>query len=80
MTDFAMRFTDSRTPEVRTEAKHRVYKLLGEEIARLKHLQKKNKTIRQEEIEFMDGQIHACIEAINHAKYELQAVRLIIVQ
>ena len=80
MTDFAMRFTDSRTPEVRTEAKHRVYKLLGAEIARLKHLQKKNKTIRQEEIEFMDGQIHACIEAINHAKYELQAVRLIIVQ
>ena len=80
MLDFAMRFTDSRIPEVRAEAKHRVDKLLGAEIARLKQLKKKNKTIRQEEIEFMEEQIYACIEAINHAKYELQAVRLVIVQ
>ena len=50
------------------------------EIERLKQLQKKNKTIRQEEIEFMEEQLHACTEVISSAKYELQAVRLVIAQ
>jgi len=80
MIDFAMKFTDSKVPEVRKEAQQRVDTLLGAEIERLKQLQKKNKTIRQEEIEFMEEQLHACTEVISNAKYELQAVRLVIAQ
>ncbi len=80
MIDFATKFTDSKVPEVRKEAQQRVDTLLGSEIERLKQLQKKNKTIRQEEIEFMEEQLHACTEVINNAKYELQAVRLVIAQ
>ena len=80
MIDFASKFTDSKLPEVRKEAQQRVDTLLKAEVDRLKQLQKKNKTIRQEEIEFMEEQLHACTEVINTAKYELQAVRLVIVQ
>ena len=80
MIDFAMKFTEAKLPEVRKEAQQRVDTLLGSEIERLKQLQKKNKTIRQEEIEFMEEQLHACTEVISNAKYELQAVRLVIAQ
>ena len=80
MIDFSMKFTESKLPEVRKDAQHRVDTLLSEEIDRLKQLQKKNKTIRKEEIEFMEEQLHACTEVISNAKYELQAVRLVIVQ
>jgi ATP-dependent helicase HepA len=80
MIDFASKFTESKLPEVRKEAQQRVNTLLKAEVDRLKQLQKKNKTIRQEEIEFMEEQLHACTEVINTAKYELQAVRLVIAQ
>lgn len=80
MIDFAMKFTESKLPEVKKEAQQRVDTLLTVEIDRLKQLQKKNKTIRQEEITFMEEQHHACTEVISNAKYELQAVRLVIVQ
>ena len=80
MIDFAIRFTDSKLPEVKEEAQQRVNNLLNAKIDRLKQLQKKNATIRKEEIEFLQEQLHACTEVINNAKYELQALRLVIIQ
>jgi len=80
MIDFAIKFSQSKLPTIKEEAQQRVDTLLGEEIERLKQLQKKNATIRKEEIEFMEEQHHACTEVIANAKYELQAVRLVIAQ
>jgi len=80
MIDFAIKFSQSKLPKVKEEAQQRVDMLLGEEIKRLTQLQKKNATIRKEEIEFMQQQHHACTEVIANAKYELQAVRLVIAQ
>jgi len=80
MIDFAIRFSQSKLPKVKDEAQQRVDSLLSVEIARLKHLRKKNTTIRKDEIEFLEEQRHACNEVITNAKYELQAVRLVIVQ
>lgn len=80
MIDFAIKFSQSKLPKVKEQAQQRVDSLLGSEIKRMKQLQKKNATIRKEEIEFLQEQLHACTEVINNAKYELQAVRLVIVQ
>ena len=80
MIDFAMKFTEAKLPKVKEDAQQRVDTLLGAEIERLKQLQKKNATIRKEEIEFLENQLHACTEVISNAKYELQAVRLVIAQ
>jgi len=80
MIDFAIRFSQSKLPEIKQQAQQRVDNLLGEEIDRLIQLQKKNPSIRKEEIEFMQEQLHACTEVIANAKYELQAVRLVIAQ
>lgn len=80
MIDFAIKFSQSKLPKLKEEAQQRVDKLLGSEIDRMKQLQKNNATIRKEEIEFLEEQHHACVEVINNAKYELQAVRLVIAQ
>jgi ATP-dependent helicase HepA len=80
MIDFAINLSQSKLPKVKEQAQERVDTLLGSEIERLKKLQKKNATIRKEEIEFMEEQHHACSEVIANAKYELQAVRLVIAQ
>ena len=80
MIDFAIKFSQSKLPKIREEAQQRVDTLLTAEIERLKQLQKKNASIRNEEIEFLEEQLHACTEVIANAKYELQAVRLVIAQ
>ena len=80
MINFAMKFTDSKLPKVKEEAQHKVDTLLNAEIERLKQLQNKNATIRKEEIEYLEEQLHACTEVIANSKYELQAVRLVIAQ
>jgi ATP-dependent helicase HepA len=80
MIDFAIKFSQSKLPKIKEEAQQRADKLLGSEIDRMKQLQKNNATIRKEEIEFLEEQVHACTEVINNAKYELQAVRLVIAQ
>ena len=80
MIDFAIKFSASKLPKVREGAQQRVDTLLSAEIDRLKQLQKRNATIRQEEIEYLEEQLHACTEVISNAKYELQAVRLVIAQ
>lgn len=80
MIDFAIKFSQSKLPKVKEEAQQHVDSLLGEEIKRMKKLQKKNATIRKEEIEYLEEQRHACTEVIANAKYELQSVRLVIAQ
>jgi len=80
MIDFAIKFSQSRLPKILEEAQQRADSLLTAEIDRLKQLQKKNASIRNEEIEFLENQLHACTEVIANAKYELQAVRLVIAQ
>ena len=80
MIDFATKYTESKLPKAKGEAQERVNNILTVEIERLKQLQKNNATIRKEEIEFLEDQHHACTEVINSAKYELQALRLVIVQ
>lgn len=80
MVDFAIKFSQSKLPKIKEEAHERVDALLSTEIERMKQLQKNNATIRQEEIEFLEEQLHACKEVITNTKYELQAVRLVIAQ
>jgi ATP-dependent helicase HepA len=80
MVDFAVKFSQSKLPKIKEEAQQRVDSLLGSEIERMQQLQKNNATIRKEEIEFLQEQHYACTEVIKNAKYELQAVRLIIAQ
>lgn len=80
MIDFSIKFSQSKLPKIKEEAKQRVDTIIGSEIERLKQLQKYNPTIRKEEIEFLEEQLQACTEVISNAKYELQAVRLVIVQ
>jgi ATP-dependent helicase HepA len=80
MIDFAIKFSQSKLPKIKEEALQRVDTLIGQEIERMTQLQKKNATIRKQEIEFLEEQLHACTEVINNAKYELQAVRLVIAQ
>ncbi len=80
MIDFAIKFSQSKLPKIREEAQQRVDTLLGSEIERMQQLQKKNSTIRNEEINFLQEQLHACTEVISNANYELQAVRLVIAQ
>jgi ATP-dependent helicase HepA len=80
MVDFSIKFSQSKLPKLKEEAQQRLDNLLGSELERMKQLQKKNATIRQEEIEFLEEQLHACTEVISNAKYELQAVRLVIAQ
>ncbi len=80
MIDFAIKISQSNLPKVLEEAQQRADSLLTAEIDRLKQLQKKNASIRNEEIEFLESQLHACIEVIANAKYELQTVRLVIAQ
>ena len=80
MIDFAIRFTDTQLPEVKRLSREKADELIGSEIDRLKNLQKKNTSIRTEEIEFLEQQRQACLAAIDNAKYELQALRLVIAQ
>ncbi len=80
MIDFAIKFSQSKLPKIKEQAQDRVNTMLGSEVERLKQLQKNNATIRDEEIQFMEEQHHACSEVIASAKYELQAVRLVIAQ
>jgi ATP-dependent helicase HepA len=80
MVDFTIKFSQSKLPKIKEEAQQRVDNLLGGEIERMKKLQENNATIRKEEIEFLEEQLHACTEVISNAKYELQAVRLVIAQ
>lgn len=80
MIEFAAKYTDLTLSGVKQAARQRVNTLLGSEIERLGQLKKKNANIRDEETEFLQDQLHACTEAINNATYELQALRLVIVQ
>ena len=67
--------------------KHQVFKAdaqtalqnnLGQELQRLRALQKVNPIIRDDEIEFANTQIKSCEEIINRTTMQLQAVRLLI--
>lgn len=80
MCDFATRFTESKLPEVKQQAKQKLESILAAEIERMKQLKAKNPTIRDEEMQFLQDQLDACLEAINNANYEMQALRLVIAQ
>ena len=80
MIDFAMQFANSKLPEAIQLARKSVDDLLGEELQRTKTLKQKNPSIRNEEIEFLEQRLAQCKELIDRSKYELQAVRLVIVQ
>ena len=80
MIDFAQRFTDASLEKCQKEAIAAAEKQLGEEINRLKVLKQNNATIRDDEINFLEEQLHACKSVIQQAKYEIQALRLVIVQ
>jgi len=80
MIDFAQKFTNTSLKEKKETAIQAVDNKLGEEIKRLKKLKQNNATIRDEEIEFLISQLNACKTVINEAKYEMQALRLVIVK
>lgn len=80
MSDFATRFTESKLPEVKQQARQKLESILAAEIERMQQLKIKNPTIRDEEIQFLQDQLDTCLDAINNANYEMQAMRLVIAQ
>jgi ATP-dependent helicase HepA len=52
--------------------------LLGHEVARLVALQKVNPGVRNDEIEFFQGQLDHFENALEHARLRLDAIRVIV--
>ncbi len=69
---------ESEAEEVRNHASQDMQRILGDELQRLKSLMAVNPAIRQDEVDHLAEQIAQLDVAINHAKVELEAIRLIV--
>ncbi|MCP3689658.1 MAG: RNA polymerase-associated protein RapA, partial [Gammaproteobacteria bacterium] len=65
-------------PELIESARQRGQQVLGREIDRLTALQKINPSVRDEEIEFFRAQLREFEASLNHARFRLDAVRLMV--
>lgn len=63
---------------IQQKAQKKIQVELGNELNRLKALQKKNKTIRKDEIEHIEETIEISQRLIEKAKFQIQAIRLIV--
>jgi len=79
MVTHTQRLSEQALPAVLEQAQHRARSLLEKEIARLHQLQTNNHTIRHEEIGFLEEQLGASLDAIESARFEMQALRLVVV-
>ncbi len=74
----AQALSEQALPGLLDSARQRAQRLLGAEISRLRQLQARNASIRSEEIEHLEQQLRACESAITDARFELQALRLVV--
>lgn len=69
---------DKELVSIQQKAQKKIQVELGNELNRLKALQKKNKTIRNDEIEHIKETIEISQRLIEKAKFQIQAIRLIV--
>ncbi len=74
----ANQLADQQVPEMIERARQRGRDVLGGEIDRLKALQQINASVRNVEVEFFEGQLHAFEAALKHARLRLDAVRVMV--
>ena len=74
----AQGLSEQALPKVLDTARQRVQQMLGTEVDRLRQLQVNNASIRNAEIEHLEHQLGACQHAISDARFELQALRLVV--
>jgi len=78
MINHSVAAAETRLPAIIEQAKSAMQASLGEELQRLKSLQRVNPNIRDGEIEFIQHQIDESSHYIERAKLQMQAIRLII--
>jgi len=78
MLTFSQASAETRLPTILEKAKSAMEQSLGEELNRLESLKKVNPNIRDEEIQFLQQKIADSNHFIEHAKLQLQGIRLII--
>jgi ATP-dependent helicase HepA len=78
MLEFADLVADSHVPALIADARSNGRELLGHEIERLITLRKVNPGVRDDEIEFFQGQLDRYESALGHARLRLDAVRVIV--
>lgn len=72
------KLADNETSQKQAAAKEAMQQHLGAELSRLKALKAVNPSVRDEELSFIDNKMHACADYIEHANYQLQALRIIV--
>lgn len=72
------KLADQKLAALKSIAMENMKNDLGQELERLKALQKVNKSIRDDEIDFIQQRIDLSTQQINRANFQLQAVRLMI--
>jgi ATP-dependent helicase HepA len=72
------RLAEQQLPTIVAAASDRLQKEIGSEIERLRALQRVNPTIRAEEITFFERQLDEGRHALDNAKLQLQALRLVV--
>jgi ATP-dependent helicase HepA len=78
MLEMAELVADTRVPGLINNARTNGRDLLGHEVERLRALQKINPGVRNDEIEFFQGQLDRFETALEHARVRLDAVRVIV--
>jgi ATP-dependent helicase HepA len=78
MLELAERLADTRVTELVADARVNGQQLLGGEVERLLALQKVNPGVRNNEIEFFQGQLDRFEVALGYARLRLDAVRVIV--
>ncbi len=69
---------EQQLPELIESARQRGQQVFGKEIDRLTALQKINPSVRNEEIEFFRDQSHQFEASLSHARFRLDAVRVMV--
>jgi len=78
MLEMAELIADTRVPALIAQARTSGRELLGHEVERLQALRQVNPGVRNDEIEFFQGQLDRFETALGHARLRLDAVRVIV--
>ena len=76
--DKCQSMADKRIDDIKVNAKQLMQQTLNQELQRLASLKRVNPSVRDEEIDYLRLQIKLSNEHIEHAKYLLQSIRLIV--
>lgn len=74
----SQKLADQQLEAIKASAMQKMQDDLGKELARLKALQKVNKSIRDDEIDYIQKRIDLSAEQIGRANFQLQAIRLMV--